>query len=497
MVAALPRHAICGCDAAPNARAALWSTDVIDEKSQPVGRVLVVDDEEVMRTLLRNVLVSFGYEVSIACTGDDALGRLADAQFDIMLTDLRMPGLSGLKLLAEVRRLRLETAVVVMTAYGTVETAVEAMKNGAADFITKPLNMDELQILLDRILVQKKMRSELEGLRAFADQRESFGELIGASPAMRGVYRLIERVAGTDTSVVIEGETGTGKELVARAIHLNGVRRGRTFMGINCSALSETLLESELFGHEAGSFTGATGRKVGLIERVNGGTLFLDEITEASPAMQAKLLRVLQEREVIRVGGTDPVKVDLRLIVATNRNLQDEVRKGAFREDLYYRISIVVLRLPPLRERIADVPILAGHFLKGFVSTNKKAVNEISLDVIARLTRYAWPGNVRELQNVIESAAVLDGDGVIGVEDLPEKLREGGTQAELRGSPFAAGSTFEQVREAAEKDYVVRLLIEVAGNVSEAARRADLGRATFHEKLRKYGIDPEGFRRKS
>jgi DNA-binding NtrC family response regulator len=462
---------------------------------QDPARVLVVDDEEVQRTLLEKALRRAGYQVELARSAEDALARFAPRRFDVVLTDLRMPGRSGLDLLDEIRAADPDAAVVVMTAFGTIEAAVAAVKRGAEDFIPKPLHLDQLELVLSRALQRRRTAIEVENLRALADTRESVGGLVGASRAMREVFRLIDRVAGTDHTVLIGGESGTGKELCARAIHAASARRDRRFQPVNCAAIPDALLESELFGHEKGAFTGADSRKIGHIEVASGGTLFLDEIGEAKAAVQTKLLRVLQEREVVRVGATDAVKVDVRVICATNKDLAAEVAAQRFREDLFYRLNVFPIRMPPLRERIEDLPALVDHVLRRGLPDGT-APPAVSIDAMVALSRHPWPGNVRELENVVARARLFAGERAIGLEDLPPEVR-----ADVRPAPRGGDAMAELValplrdaRERFEVVYLERLLRDAHGNVSEVARRAGLGRPSLHEKLKKLGVDPDRFR---
>ncbi len=467
----------------------------MNDPSKP--RILVVDDEPVMGSSLEKILRAWGYEAVLAATAAEAREAFRPGAFAAALLDLRLPDGDGVSVLRALRESDPEIPVVMMSAYGTVEAAVEAVKAGAVDFVTKPLQMDHVRHVLERALAEAGTRREVQELRRFADQRASFGDLIGASPAMRQVYRLIEKVAAADAPVLIQGESGTGKELVARAIHVASGRRQGRFVAVNCAAVPEGLIESEIFGHEKGAFTGAVARKIGMMEQAGGGTFLLDEISEASLAFQAKLLRVLQERTVARVGGTAPVAVDARVLAATHRDLAEEVRAGRFREDLFYRIHAVPLHLPPLRERTEDIPLLAEHFLTEAAGREGKKAPELAPEAVAAMLRYEWPGNVRELQHVLERARVLDADGRIGPEDLPEPLRKpGGGSGGKGGTPLDPGAIrpLRQAREAFEKEYLTGLLRAHKGNVTEAARQAKLGRASLHEKLRRFDIDPDRFR---
>ncbi|RMG14818.1 MAG: sigma-54-dependent Fis family transcriptional regulator [Planctomycetota bacterium] len=453
-------------------------------------QVLVVDDEAIMRTFLKKALRKLGYEVKLAASVDEALSLFAPRAFSLVLTDLRMPERSGLELLDSLRAQDPTTPVVIMTAFGTVERAVEAMRRGAANFVTKPIDVGHLELVLERTLRERKQDEELTRLRPHADERDRLGGLIGQSLAMKQVYQLIDRVAATELTVLIRGETGTGKELCARAIHEQSARRSERFQVVNCAAIQESLLESELFGHEKGAFTGADRLRIGHFEAAQGGTLFLDEVGEAPLSVQAKLLRALQEREVVRVGGTDPIPVNVRVLAATHRDLEAEVAAGRFREDLYYRLAAFPLHLPPLRERPDDVPLLAEHFLETAGSP------PLDLEASLALARYDWPGNVRQLRNVIARAAVLAGEGPVRLDHLPpELLRSVGEAPDPSGG--AQGLLDLPLREARarfERLYVEHQLRQCAGNVSEAARRAGVGRASLHDKINKLGVDPSRFR---
>ncbi|MCO5169368.1 MAG: sigma-54 dependent transcriptional regulator [Planctomycetes bacterium] len=459
-------------------------------------RVLAVDDEQVMRSLLEKALPRWGYEVTLVGDAEEAVERFAPRRFDVVLTDLRLPGRSGLELLDQLKQLDPATPVVVMTAFGSIATAVDAVRRGAADFVTKPLELSYLELALRRTLDQKRATEELERLRPHADEREGLGGLVGRCLPMKQVYSLIDKVGPTQLTVLVLGESGTGKELCARAIHEASPRAGERFQAVNCAAFSETLLESELFGHERGAFTGADKRKQGHFEVAQGGTLFLDEIAEAPPSVQAKLLRALQEREIVRVGGTDAIKVDVRILAATNRDLEAEVKAGRFRQDLYFRLSSFPIRLAPLRERQDDIPVLVEHFLRRDGLDGRST----TMEAMVAMTRYPWPGNVRQLENALARAAVLAGDGPIGVEHLPPEVLAGGESAAaaVEGGGALDAQLLElplkEARERFERLYLEALLRRCQGNVSEAARRAGLGRASLHDKINKLGLEPDTFR---
>src|SRR5688572_9290676 len=378
------------------------------------GRILIVDDEASARHALSEILTDEGYQVKMAGDGFRAIAAAQEFLPDLVLTDLKMPGMDGMGLLARLKQVHPETAVILMTAFGAVESAVEAMRAGAANYLTKPLNTDELLLVIERALEGAALRRETRDLREKLSERYDFSNIVGQSAEMRAVFKSVEQVATSRATVLITGESGTGKELIASALHHNSDRRERPFVKLHCAALAESLLESELFGHERGAFTGADRRRIGRFEQADGGTLFLDEIGEISPATQVKLLRVLQEHEFERVGGNQTVRADVRLVAATNRDLKKLVDEGKFREDLYYRLNVINLHLPPLRERRDDIAGLAAHFVRRFAAENGKTVDRIDTSAMRILRAHAWPGNVRELENVIERAVVLvDGPAIL------------------------------------------------------------------------------------
>ncbi|MGE0708943.1 MAG: sigma-54-dependent transcriptional regulator [Planctomycetota bacterium] len=460
-----------------------------------MASVLVVDDEQVMRAFLEKALSRFGHKVTAVPTAEAALEVFAPRRFDLVLSDLRMPGQSGFELLDRVVALEPETPVVIMTAFGSISAAVEAVQRGAADFVTKPIELTHLELVVQRALEKRAAQRELLDLRPHADERESLGELVGRSLAMKKVYALLDKVASTDLTVLILGETGTGKGLCAKAIHRLSPRARRRLQVVNCSALQDTLLESELFGHEKGAFTGAHERKIGHFEVADGGTLFLDEVGDAPSSVQAKLLRAIQDKEIIRVGGTDPIKVDVRVVAATHRDLESMVSVGEFREDLYYRLSPFPIRLPALRERAEDIPLLVEHILMDAGQGEAELAPEAAL----ALERCDWKGNVRQLENAITRACVLAGGGTIELEHLADSL--GGVAQGVAGpaeglplSPQVLDLTLREARIHFDRFYVERLLRLTRGNVSEAARRAGLGRASLHDKINKLGLDPDRYR---
>jgi DNA-binding NtrC family response regulator len=383
-----------------------------------MGRILIADDHDALRRGLSRALAAAGHEVEEAANGNQAIERLHDAQFDVVLSDLKMGGSDGLDVLRTTKTLHPSTAVILMTAFGSVHTAVEAMKSGAFDYVQKPFEIEEMEVKIEKALEMRRMRHELDYLRHTQNDIYDFDRIVGNSPALQRVLGVVRKVAKSNTTVLIRGETGTGKELIAGAIHHNSLRASRNFVKVNCAALPETLLESELFGHEKGAFTSADRQRIGRFEQADGGSLFLDEVGDMSPAIQAKILRVLQEHEFERLGGTRTQKVDVRLVTATNRDLSAMVSSGMFREDLYYRLNVVSVEMPPLRERKEDILALAMFFTKKFAGELKKKIDGIDPDAQKMLLRYNWPGNIRELENSIERAILMTEGQFIGAEDL-------------------------------------------------------------------------------
>ncbi|HXU73498.1 MAG TPA: sigma-54 dependent transcriptional regulator [Polyangia bacterium] len=449
-------------------------------------RILIVDDEANARTALAELLRDEGYSVEMAADGFKALPKLEEFAPDVVVTDLKMPGLTGLELMEKVRERDPECVVIVMTAFGAVESAVQAMRQGAADYLTKPVNLDELSLVLTRELERKRLRSEAGQLRERLSEKHRVTNIIGSSPAMQVVFDSVLQVAPSRASVLIAGESGTGKELVAAAIHEHSPRAKKPFVKLHCAALAESLLESELFGHERGSFTGAVGRREGRFEQADGGTLFLDEIGEISPAIQVKLLRFLQEHEFERVGGNATVKVDVRIITATNRNLLQRVKEGLFREDLYYRLNVVSIEMPPLRARPSDIPLLASHFLAKFCRENEKQIEGFTDEALAKLAHYEWPGNVRELENAIERAVVVCKKARIGVEDFTQSI----ATAEKRpdGFPVVPGATMADL----ERYAIMKTLEHTGGSTSRAAEILGISPRTIQYRLQEYTPGGDG-----
>src|SRR5271157_3290620 len=439
------------------------------------GRILIVDDELVVRDSLGKWFTSEGYTARPVGSAREALETIQQMDFDIALLDIKMPGMDGMELQARLHEADPDLSVVIMTGYASVDTAVQALKRGAYDYITKPVDPDELSHLVDKALEHRRTRREVVRLRENLNEASPGTELIGKSPAIRKVVELIEMVASTEATVLITGESGTGKEVVARAIHAAGPRRFMPMVTIHCGALTETLLESELFGHEKGAFTGAQYRKKGKFEVADGGSVFLDEISDISLKTQTDLLRVLQEKEIVRVGGNQPVKVDFRAIAATNKNLESLVKGGSFRPDLYYRLHVFCIDLPPLRDRREDIPLLVNHFLTKFCMATSRAMPQLSAEALEILMRHDWPGNVRELENAVERALVVGRGSEIRPADFSFQFQAD----EPRG-----GQTLDDI----ERAHIERILRETQHNLSRAARILDIDRTTLYNKLRRYGL---------
>jgi DNA-binding NtrC family response regulator len=445
-------------------------------------RVLVVDDERPIRFLMEKELPRAGCRVTPVERGEAALEALARQEFDVVLMDLRMPGLGGMETLRRIRESGSAAEVVVLTGHPDVSTAIEAMKLGAYDYLTKPFKLAEVEAVLRRAAERRRLRQENAALRRMVAQQGAPPLLLGDSPAMRGVLATVVRVAGSDASVLIEGESGTGKGLVAQAIHQQSPRARGPFLAVNCSGFQESLLESELFGHERGAFTGATAQKQGLFEVADGGTLFLDEVAEMSAAMQAKLLQVLDTHEFRRVGGTRLLRTDIRILAATNRRMPDEVRAGRFREDLYYRLNVVGITMPALRERREDIPLLVDHFLRRFAGEAGRP-KRLAPEVLSALVAHAWPGNVRELSNVVERLVILSGGELIGPELLPPSL-PAGAQSEPAASPPPVSLA------GMERAHIARTLAQTGGRKLQTARLLGIDIKTLNKKIRDYGILP-------
>ena len=450
-----------------------------------LNRILIVDDEQSMRELLSIMLRKEGYEVVTADNGEKALKAVQNDIFDLVITDLKMPQMDGMTLLKAVKESSPDTIVIIITAFGTTEGAEKARLLGAYDYIGKPFNNDEIKLVIQNALEKGHLRKENILLKREIESRTGFENFIGKSEPMQRIFSLIRQVADTKSTVLITGESGTGKELVARALHAQGSRNAHPFVTVNCGALPETLLESELFGYMKGSFTGAVANKQGLFETANGGTIFLDEISTMTPALQVKLLRVLQEREFKRVGGTADIKVDVRVIAATNRDLLDDVNKGLFREDLYYRLNVILITVPPLRERKDDIPYLVEYFL-GRSAPGKKA-KKITPEAMKLLLNYRWPGNVRELENTIERLVILTAGDIITVEHLSESLKNATSGTELIPLDIPeSGIDLEGLLQNAERTMLYKALDKADGVKTEAAKLLGLSFRSFRHRLQKY-----------
>jgi two-component system, NtrC family, response regulator HydG len=450
-----------------------------EDTGKPRYKVLVADDEASARSGLAVLLREEGFDVLLAEDGQKAFEIIQDVAPDVLVTDLRMPGLDGLELLRRAREVSPEIIVVLATAFADVDTAVQAMHEGAEHYLTKPVQFDELLLVIRRALDRRTLASETKELRARLKDQLHFDNIVGSSPAMQAVFDVIEQVAKSKASVLITGESGTGKELVAQAIHENSTRAHAPFVKLHCAALAETILESELFGHEKGSFTGAAGRREGRFKQADGGTLFLDEIGEISPGIQVKLLRFLQERAFERVGGNETLKVDVRVIAATNRDLPSEIAAGKFRDDLYYRLNVVNIEMPPLRARPSDILPLATHFLERFSRDNNKDITGFDEQAIERIASYRWPGNVRELENVMERAVVLCDGPLLGAKHLPV-----GVGAPPRTAFRVPGSTLAEI----ERHVILATLEACGGRTSQAAQMLDVSVRKIQYKLHEYGI---------
>lgn len=458
------------------------------EPSPAKKRVLLIDDESRVRQSLKAVLEP-SYDILQAADAEEGLDVFRKEGPDLVLLDVILPGTDGLAVLQTLRSENRMTPVIMLTGTKSVKTAVDAMKLGAADYLSKPFDVEELRIVVDRALNSQELEREVKQLRAQVLQRYAFHNLIGKSPAMQEIYAKIEQVADSRTTVLITGESGTGKELVAKALHYNSSRRERPFVALNCAALPETLIESELFGHEKGSFTDATARRVGQFELANSGTLFLDEIGDLSPMTQAKLLRVLQEREFTRIGGVQPIKVDVRIVAATNKNLDELVRKGQFREDLYYRINVIALYLPPLRERGEDIPLLAKHFLSKRLEEEKRPHIEFSREALELLTRYPWPGNVREMENVIEQAFLWSQNASqITQEHLPSILKSDSRSSSLRDDTLAGRMSLEKAVMEFEREIILDALKRTNYVQTHAAKLLGISRRMLKYRMDTLGI---------
>jgi len=444
----------------------------MDEKMS----IMIVDDEMIIRESFLHWFEKYGHRVDAAASGFEALEKLEKVPFDLLFVDIKMPGMDGIELLEKVKQEYPETIVVIITAYGSIDTAVQAMKLGASDYLLKPFKPDQLSLVMEKIAHQKKLESEYNYLKGRLDEITRFDNIIGQSRKMEDIFRLIPEVAQSDSSILIVGETGTGKELVAKAIHAKSQRSHGPFIAINCGAIPDTLLESELFGHQKGAFTGAIHGRKGFFEVVSGGTLFLDEIGEISPKMQVDLLRVLEEKKITRIGDREPIDVDFRLISATRQDLENRVAEGTFREDFFYRINVIMIKIPPLRERKEDIPPLVQHFLEKYSRETAKRVDRVDRRAMELLKSYDWPGNVRELENAIERAVVLSKSRTLGDENF----------SFLR-STLAQSLRPKSLREM-ERNYVRQVLDDCEWNVTRAAKTLDINRVTLHKMIKRYNM---------
>ena len=450
--------------------------------------ILVVDDDQAHRTMLRTLLSGWGYKIVEADDGQVAVEKVHEQAFDMILMDIRMLKVSGLEALDGIKTYNPAIPVIIMTAYSSVETAVEALKKGAYDYLTKPLDFDELRLAMERAMDHSQLKEENRLLRETLGSHFDIQNIIGRSTAMVKLLETVAQVAPSEATVLITGDSGTGKELIAGAIHFNSPRKDGSFVKVNCAAITETLLESELFGHEKGAFTGAHRLKEGRFRQADGGSLFLDEVSEMSLGMQVKLLRALQEREITRVGGEEVIKVDVRVIAAANKDLIQEIESGRFREDLYYRLNVITLNVPLLRERKEDIPLLAQHFLNTFAEKNRKQIKGFTPQAMDQLLKYDWPGNVRELMNAVERAVVLSRSEYLDEQDLPLVIEDALSDEEQSPSRYAVPADLPL--EDVEKTTILKTLESTDGNKSEAARRLGITRKTLHKKLKKYGMMP-------
>jgi two-component system response regulator HydG len=445
----------------------------MDEKMS----IMVVDDEEIVRESLFHWFKKYGHVVETAASGFEALDKLETHPFQLLFVDIKMPGMDGIELLEKVKAEYPDTMVIIITAYGSIESAVKAMRIGASDYLLKPFKPDQLALVMERASHQKRLLFEHDYLKGRLEKITRFDNIIGQSPAMEQIFDLIPEVAQSDSSVLLIGETGTGKELIAKAIHAKSRRAHLPFIAINCGALPDTLLESELFGHQKGVFTGATHARKGFLEVVSGGTLFLDEIGEISPKMQIDLLRVLEEKKITSIGSREPVDVDFRLISATSQDLGKAITDGSFREDFFYRINVIMIDIPPLKKRKEDIPLLIQHFLEKYGHETTKQVDRVTRDATELLKRYDWPGNVRELENAVERAVVLSQSRTLGIKDF----------AFLRSSP--ASLSRPQSLQEVEKQHIQQILEEYNWNVTQASKALEINRVTLHKKIKRFNLE--------
>ncbi len=453
------------------------------------GQILLVDDDPGTRKVARGNLSLEGFDVLLASCGREALSRLAECDPLAVVSDLRMPDMDGIALMAAVHTTRPGLPFILVTAHATVETAVTALRQGAVHYLTKPIQHEELALILRNAVASERARRDLVQLRGELERASGFEELVGTSAGMRQVFTIVDQVAPTSATVLLMGETGTGKELVARAIHRRSPRRDRPFVAINCTAVPRDLMESEFFGHEKGAFTGAVSRRIGRFEQASGSTLFLDEVGDLDLTVQAKLLRVLQEQEITRVGARDGVSVDVRIVAATNRDLECAVKDGRFRDDLYYRLNVIPIRLPPLREKTQDLPALLDHFLGSFSARYGKPIPVPPLEAVAALQTYSWPGNVRELRNLCERAVLMGWDGVLSIIGDSRVVEES-----LADTTLPLLEARQRLVERFERQYLTRLLRRHHGRVGEVARAAGIAERNLYEKMKSYGLSRDDYR---
>jgi two-component system response regulator PilR (NtrC family)/two-component system response regulator HydG len=456
-------------------------------RGAPRASILVVEDDQAMRDMLREALEEDGYAVEAVGGGRAGVERARRGGIDLVISDVKMPDLDGLDMLREIKAVSPSPHVITITAFGSIDTAIRAVKLGAFDYITKPFEIDRLILSVEKALAERALRSEVLRLRAEVQRSYRWGDIVGKSPAMRELFDLIRRLSASAATVLVTGESGTGKELVAKSIHFNSPRKARPFVPLNCATIPDTLLDSELFGHKRGAFTDARADRAGLFVEADGGTLFLDEIAELSPALQAKLLRVLQEGEIRPLGASRAERVDVRVIAATNKDLDARLRTGTFREDLYYRLNVVHIHLPPLRERAEDLLALSDHFLSASAARAGKEVRGLHESAKKALLAHTWPGNIRELENTIERAVALCEGGVIGVEDLPLAVRERrANEPDTLQTALARGLTLAEL----EREFIQRVVMAEGGNKTRAAQRLGLDRKTLYRKLEEYAAEP-------
>lgn len=453
------------------------------------GNILVIDDERSQREIMALILRSEQYEVDLASTAKEAVGKFQNGEFDVVLTDLKLPDTDGLGIVQKIFQLNPLASLIIMTAHGSIDSAVEAMKLGALDYITKPLEREELLIAVKRAFEKVSLVKENNRLRQQLQEKFHINNIIGNHSRMQKVFEVVKKISNSTATVLINGESGTGKELLARAIHFNSARKNKPFQAINCAAIPDTLIESELFGYEKGAFTGAVGRRIGLFEAADGGTLFLDEVGDLSLHLQGKLLRTLQERQIRRIGGTEETAIDVRIIAATNKRLDQEIKKDQFREDLYYRLNVISIEMPPLRERSTDIPELVQHFIQIYSQKTGKQIQGISREVMRKLVEYSWPGNVRQLESSIERAVLLCEQDVIGIADLPPEIcRLPSPMTGLGLELPAEGISLEEL----ERELIFKAMEQSDWIIMKAAKLLGLTYKTLQYRLEKYGIKKSG-----